>query len=594
MIETMESRLLLSGNQLNDSIYNLDAFQDYAVISQGNLQPTESSSSASAIPLPSLSSPTLNDVALVTNAPIPIFTNGAGYTISNGGVDPFAATWQPWALPRQDVGVPPAWDSFFDGAGVIVAVSDTGLETLQLLNAGPDYPILIHGTSTAGLLAGSVTDLSPGSTANLTYRDVQEVLVRSLRETSQYGVGVAVSDDLDWRASLSFSEVGSAVVYLSWDVDNNGQLTAGNGSPALVPSIDVPAQYNGIQFAGGTVRIEQLNSTAAGQGFLSAAIDAVAFIQPHGAAAAADTGAQGHVAPSGQLPRTGLSEIAPKSESDAKLAEAVDDLLAQDTILVDNSSSTGSVGSSAADNHQVLTATESAQPNGDLPVTGTVVVAALGGSTEGGMISVEALVDVASHAATASADEQASAAGNATPIFGELTRVAVMELIEGPADPAAPRPAAQHMLLATDAGTDVLRHAADHRSPQQTSTPSAIKIFAEQAGLAAATMAPVNPFYLATIVSAVSDAFASAALSLPSETLTPAALDGEALNAARSAAFSQWSDRQHGSGAAAHDDSNCWLDAVPLVTILACERVVAAKSRRQQQRHPNGRPAKAK
>ena len=316
--------------------------------------------------------------------------------------------------------------------------------------------------------------------------------------------------------------------------------------------------------------------------------------EPRGTVAAANNNSQGHVTISGQLPRTGLVGKAPNSQSDAKLAEAIGDLLAHDTILVDYSSATGADGTSVADNHQVLTTTESTQPNGEMPVAGTVVVATLGGSTEGGMISVEAIIDVASHAATASADEHASAAGNATPIFGELTRVAVMELIEGPADPAAPQPAAQHMLLATDQGTDVLRNATDHRSSQQTSTQSAIKILAEQAGLAAATIAPVNSFNVATIVSAVGDAFASAALSLPSETLTRAARDGDASGAARSEAFSQWNDRQNGSGAAAHDDSNCGLDAVPLLTVLACERVVASKSRRQQQRPPIGKPATPK
>ena len=163
MIETMESRLLLSGNQLNDSIYNLDSFQDYAVISQGNLQPTESSASASAIRLPSQSSTTHGDVAPVTNAPIRILTNGAGFTISRGDAQTLVGTSQLFGVPALDVSVPPAWDSFLDGAGVVVAISDTGQDALQLVNASSDYLNRFNGTSAAGLLSGSATDLTFGS-----------------------------------------------------------------------------------------------------------------------------------------------------------------------------------------------------------------------------------------------------------------------------------------------------------------------------------------------------------------------------------------------------------------------------------------------
>ena len=42
------------------------------------------------------------------------------------------------------------------------------------------------------------------------------------------------------------------------------------------------------------------------------------------------------------------------------------------------------------------------------------------------------------------------------------------------------------------------------------------------------------------------------------------------------------------------DESHRWLDAAPLVVALACERALAAKKKRQQQRDPIRQNVKAK
>ncbi len=231
------------------------------------------------------------------------------------------------------------------------------------------------------------------------------------------------------------------------------------------------------------------------------------------------------------------------------------------------------------------------------PVGEGIIVVAANSPDDGGMIPVEELVGAVARESTVGPPTTAyvAASSGGVEIAGELTRATVMELIEGEADPAAPISTVDHVSLVSTNGANVVPAQAEAgRGSERTVSARAIKVFAEQAGLAASMMTPVNPVNLATIGSTVSDTFAAAALSLPSETTTLAAVTGDESGAARSAAFSQWSDKRHGSGTAARGDSNGWLDALPLLTMLACERVVAAKNQRQKQRQRIGKPAKAK
>jgi hypothetical protein len=223
----------------------------------------------------------------------------------------------------------------------------------------------------------------------------------------------------------------------------------------------------------------------------------------------------------------------------------------------------------------------------------TLVVDAADAPAEGGMIPIQQVVgELASETIVASAGRPRAPNSVPAEIRGELARVAVMELIRGEADPAVPRPTADHTyVIAVNDKTTSLTFAATHRQVQ-TDANWAVEVIAEQAELVASLMTPARPIDLAATVSLVSNAFGTATISPRSETPAVAVHEGDELATVRNVAFSQWGDQRHETGAAARGGSYGWVDAVPLLTILACERVVASKNQRQRQ--PVEKPAKAK
>jgi hypothetical protein len=161
-----------------------------------------------------------------------------------------------------------------------------------------------------------------------------------------------------------------------------------------------------------------------------------------------------------------------------------------------------------------------------------------------------------------------------------------MELIQGEADPAAPQPTADHAYLL--ASNDVAR-----RDSERNAAEWAVKVLAEQAGLATSLIAPVNPDYFVATANVASDAFVAVVGIDVIGRLSDAAIESVPLaDAARSEVFSQWgNDESKASRTAADEESSRGLDATPILLVLACERVVAAKKKRQQ-RDPNRQPAK--
>ena len=153
------------------------------------------------------------------------------------------------------------------------------------------------------------------------------------------------------------------------------------------------------------------------------------------------------------------------------------------------------------------------------------------------MISIDELVGAVSRGSMSGAPAAGHVAldNRETPIVGELARVTVMELIEGEADPAAPQSTADHTsLVAANDATLTRTKPEARRGAERTGSELGVKVFVEQAGLAAGIVAPVNPTYLAAIASSVSDAFSAAALSDP--------FDSADRCRAERAAFSQWDD----------------------------------------------------
>jgi hypothetical protein len=107
-------------------------------------------------------------------------------------------------------------------------------------------------------------------------------------------------------------------------------------------------------------------------------------------------------------------------------------------------------------------------------------------------------------------------------------------------------------------------------------------------------IAPVNPVDLAAMAQAANDAFAAVVGADLTRRLADATPEGvPPADAARNEAFSQWGDDETNEPRAmAADQSNRWLDATPILLVLACERVVAAKKKRQQ-RDPVRQSARA-
>ena len=252
--------------------------------------------------------------------------------------------------------------------------------------------------------------------------------------------------------------------------------------------------------------------------------------------------------------------------------------------------------------HYQLAGTDGVPPpeillNSSAAADDTLVVSTADVPAEGGMIPIQQIVgELAGETiAATTTGEPMAPVDDAAEITGELARVAVMELIQGEADPAAPQPTADHTYLVTANDAAITPASTEaRRDSGRTASQSAIKAFAEQAGLATSMIAPVNPVYLAAMAQAANDAFAAVVGADLTGRLGDAALESvPPANAARSEAFSQWGDDERNEPRAeAVDQSNRWLDATPILLVLACERVVAAKKKRQQ-RDPVRQSARA-
>jgi hypothetical protein len=197
---------------------------------------------------------------------------------------------------------------------------------------------------------------------------------------------------------------------------------------------------------------------------------------------------------------------------------------------------------------------------------------------EGGMIPIQGIVgQLAGEAIMTPSVQEVIAADVPTEISAELARVAVMELIEGEADPAAPDSAADHTYLvaANDTGFVPVSLKLGDLEESQAAL-AAVRIVVDQAALAASMAAPANPLHLAALATAVGDAFATAATSAP---LSASAIlqDG---GDARSVAFSEWDEAPQRDSR--EEESNYSYGILPLVGVLAAERVVAAKRKRKQ------------
>ena len=114
-----------------------------------------------------------------------------------------------------------------------------------------------------------------------------------------------------------------------------------------------------------------------------------------------------------------------------RLADAIDDLLSDDTIIA---SPSGQSGSNFVTDSSTDTATSDLAFNGQ-PASG-IGEASVEQVADGGMIPLDAIVAVTTNNSISIASRDSQLALDETSdVVGELSRVAVMELIEGEAEP---------------------------------------------------------------------------------------------------------------------------------------------------------------
>jgi hypothetical protein len=261
------------------------------------------------------------------------------------------------------------------------------------------------------------------------------------------------------------------------------------------------------------------------------------------------------------------------------LSETIDDLLSGDTIIVAPSDKSG---------HELFVDGAPAGPadNGSLGLSADgqpVGESAVEQIADGGMIPLDVIVAIATdhRQALATTDEQLALYGSTDVdshnLVGEMSRVAVMELIEGQPEPgAAPSSAEQVSLFAS----------AD--APPAPFT-RLIEFASHQTGLAIGLVAPVDTSLLAGVASAARHAFATIVT-----TAGPSAAPTEPpLEDARSQAFSQLGDDED-TEATASPSAIGWLDAAPLAFALACERAIAARQKRRDSREADRTPSAPK
>ncbi len=583
-IEAMESRLLLTGNgagggDLDYAIWNLDSLQgNYAIISAGDQLTT------APVNAPLVTSPvgTPFDVSWVAVPGVSLNANDAR-TLSYQHIR--SALDQGVINTQQFTALSSTWSDRFS---LDVNAATSPVFALGIRPATTPAPIGnfsgsfdlggFHLADDSAPSVPRVNSLNPIHTL--------QVDVKSWFDFDQDG-SLAAVDFIEWRSNLDAISQAPSIPQLTLTIDLNqsgGNLLLDHPLTNL-GDFNVPSPFEPIQqevlVAAPVVDIAPLEiltsvtvsgpTNLAGQTFQPVTIIVTAIDSDNGAINKAVDSKLGESpasdAPARQVnPSTGNVVIVPvptrRAESNDELAEAIDTLLSEDTILVVPDGQSGT--------HQVADAT---------PGKAEVEQFA-----EGGMIAIDQIVAITSSEAAGMTNKQLAAA-ESTGLVGELSRVAVMELIEGEPEPAAPVTADHAVLLAASTTLD----------DQSIASFETVRIAAAQAGQALAMVSPLNPAYLASFASAASDAFAAAVHS---------ELSAQLSDAARREAFSEWGDDDTGQSDADQSDADSpapaaehtahhWLDAAPLVVALACERALAAKKKRNE-RESSRRSLKAK
>ncbi|MEX2093334.1 MAG: hypothetical protein WD971_11690, partial [Pirellulales bacterium] len=529
-IEAMESRLLLSGNQASDgdldyAIWNLDSIQNnYAIISQGD-----------SLPAPS---PSMESTADPAGTPIDVsWVAVPGMSLSASDVRNHVA--------------PPVIGSQLDSLGVsgLIASDFTAYVAVLPSNSpGWSNPSLnLNSTTfqydytsedyTPRLLADDVRSSGDFDRDGIVNAGDYRIWRDSL---DPYNIGPSDMQAYDnWKANFGVRYVIDAITGISLDVgltvervslselkfvqfdDFTATIETSASNGSLTTEVAAMFGSQGNSFGNVTTRILNLNPNELAVDALPLTGEAIAgerLVVTNNSVTIA-TADDADIATSGSVlvfgAGGGANPLVPspapiaidapvtptrQSQADDDLAEAIDELLSEDVILVDHSGEVASETIVDTAPAEVIGSTEIASA-GTLS-DGDATIDQL---AEGGMIAVEDIVGAVARGsgATVSSGTQIASDGESSDLVGELSRVAVMELIEGEAEPGTPHAAADHvsLLAASDATTNA-RQSTTTSGEQQPIVGRIAQVIAEQAGTAASMFAPVNPAYLATIANA--------------------------------------------------------------------------------------------
>lgn len=554
-VEAMESRLLLSGNQLtggeiDHSIWNLDSIgsNSYVVISPGD-----------------------------GAAPPTISTSGATATDDSPPLDYNL----PWVVRSDFVG-PNSLDvgpAIGGSHGLLVAWDN-------------DTP----GAMTAVFANSSAMAIDTAQDGFLRLVDLHDLL--ELRTQDRDGIFNRIADD----SVITFDSIGQNLSsnWLSIRSDvAAGLQPAGPGATAnflMIPSIETSLVHVSLvtpgaeHFAGKPAVNTPVAENFAQRDFASAFLttntpSASVNIDASQAESLLGPAAGNHAADADvtiTVPDPVADAIAHVRQPtrDERLADAIDDLLSEETIILSTVGQSGTeylasnspTGLDAASNFH-----SSSQSDSELVIHA-------GQLADGGMIPIDVLVAAAGSDAESilvDAGTELAATDRSTGALGELSRAAVMELIEGEAEPGAAE-SADYVMVVAKRDADPL---------------DAFRVVTRQAGVAFALAAPAGPTHLASITAVAVDAASRALATLVGNHLA-AETTGElaTTDAARHAAFSELGGAADEVESTAELDGlhwNRWLAATPLAVAIACERALAIRNKRRDERDP-ARPRTAK
>ena len=122
--------------------------------------------------------------------------------------------------------------------GFNAAALPSGFDPDRDLLADPDYTSRFNGTSAAAPIVSGVIALMLEANPNLTYRDVQEILVRSARQNAQFEIPTSGGGLQSLYSTWQTNQIGPFRDPDPWATDSPPDLFFALFDPLADPTID--------------------------------------------------------------------------------------------------------------------------------------------------------------------------------------------------------------------------------------------------------------------------------------------------------------------------------------------------------------------